>query len=623
MRPRPVQLLLATTSALFFCGAAEARTIYVTTTGADTNDGSQAAPYRTIEKAASVAVAGDTVIVAAGTYAGARFSTSGTAALPITVTGEDGAIVNTPGPNNTNGDNIWVRNASYVIIQGFEVRSAPRAGIAVQGEPDAEVHGVVLRNNYCHNNTRWGIFTGYAEGILIEINETSYSADEHGIYVSNSADNPIIRDNRSHHNAASGIQINADPALDGDGIITNALVDSNICYENGVAGGAAINLASVVDSLIINNLLYSNHASGIAAWDDEAGEQFGSHHNRFFNNTIVQASDGRFALSLLNGSSSNGVYNNVLLHFGARGSIAVDSSSEFELESDNNMVVDLFEVDEVFMDLAAWQARGHEGQAVMYAAGTFANLNANDYHLPDGSVAIDTGRYVTGFSTDIEDTPRPQGSSFDIGAYEYAVVLPPGNDPPVANAGPDQTVDAGADVLLDGSGSSDPNGDVLSFNWTQISGPTVNLVNQTTAMPSFVAPELDVASVLEFQLVVDDNREGVATDLVVVNVRARVVPPPRIFVITPAGGEGWRIGKKKKIQWTTEVPLEGDVRIEVSRDGGATFETAIAAVPAAKGKKKWTVTGPVTTNAIIRILYIPDPRIQGQNSIPFTIRPPA
>ena len=63
--------------------------------------------------------------------------------------------------------------------------------------------------------------------------------------------------------------------------------------------------------------------------------------NRIFNNTIVQAVDGRFAVSLLNGSDNNSIQNNVLLHLGTRGSIEVDSSSFGNLYSDYNAIVEI------------------------------------------------------------------------------------------------------------------------------------------------------------------------------------------------------------------------------------------------------------------------------------------
>jgi hypothetical protein len=82
------------------------------------------------------------------------------------------------------------------------------------------------------------------------------------------------------------------------------------------------------------------------------------------------------------------------------------------------------------------------------------------------------------------------------------------NTPPVADAGPDQTVNVGATVQLDGSGSSDPDGDPLSFNWQFIAKPAGSaaaLSNPRIAMPTFVA---DVAGDYVLKLTVDDGRGG-------------------------------------------------------------------------------------------------------------------
>lgn len=603
--------------------SASAATLYVapSPTGNDNNAGTETAPFATIQKAASVAVAGDVVIVAAGTYAGAKFATSGTPTAPITFRGLEGAIVASPGSLNTNGDNLWVRDASYVVIEGFEVRSAPRAGIAVQGEPGAgEVHGVVIRNNFSHDNGRWGIFTGYAEGVVIEANETSFSADEHGIYVSNSADSPVIIRNVSHDNNASGIQINADPALDGDGVISNALVDSNVIYSNGVGGAAGINLASVRNALISNNVLYDNHATGIALWDDEAGNEFGSTANRIFNNTIVQANDGRFAVSLLNGSVNNSIQNNVLLQLGTRGSIEVDSSSLGELFSDYNAIVGPISVDEVFISLDAWRAQGFDLSSIEASLGDlFVSPGTNNYDLKPTSPAIDAGRFVTSVLVDIRGVSRPQGATHDIGAYEFLAEDPNENRAPVANAGDDQVADIGATVTLDGRQSSDPDGDPLTFAWLQVTGLNVALVGANTAQPTFVAPAVTADVQLTLQLTVTDGRGGASTDIVRVTIEAPP-PAPKLFVQRPVGGESWKVGNKKKILFTAEPGITGDVRIEVSRDNGATFQTIIASAPLERGKKKWKVTGPTTTTALIRVVLISDPRIFGVSPNAFTIR---
>lgn len=417
-----LSVVLACFLSLYSGSFAHAATFYVASTGNDSNPGSSALPWATLQHAVNAARAGDTVIVRPGVYAGAKFSRSGLSTAPITFRGKAGTIINRPGPLNTNNDNLWVRNAHYITLSGFESKNAPRSGIAVQGEPNAPAMGIILRNNFCHDNGRWGIFTGYAENVRIIGNETSFSGSEHGVYVSNSADKPLIRGNRVHHNRASGIQINADPALPGDGIITGALVEDNVIYENGVGGGAAINLASVRNSTIRNNLLYNNQASGVAGWDDGAGNTWGTKNNKIFNNTIVMAANGRFALVLVHGSSGNQVKNNILIHTGTRGSIETDPSSLVGLRSNYNIVNNRFSFNEQFITLTQWQQKTQDQQSLLFSSLTtlFVAPASNDYHLKAGSVAINTGVTLPGVLDDLEGTPRPQGASYDIGAYERA-----------------------------------------------------------------------------------------------------------------------------------------------------------------------------------------------------------
>ena len=90
-----------------------------------------------------------------------------------------------------------------------------------------------------------------------------------------------------------------------------------------------------------------------------------------------------------------------------------------------------------------------------------------------------------------------------------------GNERPVANAGPDQVVNPTV-VTLDGAGSHDPDGDVLSYVWTQKSGPEVVLSNSRAVKPTFVATK---AGNYVFELVVSDGRLTSLSDEVVVTVR--------------------------------------------------------------------------------------------------------
>ena len=80
-----------------------------------------------------------------------------------------------------------------------------------------------------------------------------------------------------------------------------------------------------------------------------------------------------------------------------------------------------------------------------------------------------------------------------------------GNLPPIANAGPNQAVDEGDFVTLDGSGSSDPDMDPITFAWTQTEGPMVMLSDSTIESPTFTAPQIDATSLLVFELEVNDG----------------------------------------------------------------------------------------------------------------------
>ncbi|NLG41867.1 MAG: hypothetical protein GX547_01365 [Phycisphaerae bacterium] len=110
---------------------------------------------------------------------------------------------------------------------------------------------------------------------------------------------------------------------------------------------------------------------------------------------------------------------------------------------------------------------------------------------------------------------------------------PPPNQSPVANAGADQTVSAGSTVTLNGTGSSDADGDPLTFQWTQTAGTSVTLNNANTATASFTAP--NISELLTFQLTVDDGNGGTASDSTSVTVTTTPPPKPTLFIANNAG----------------------------------------------------------------------------------------
>jgi PKD domain len=117
----------------------------------------------------------------------------------------------------------------------------------------------------------------------------------------------------------------------------------------------------------------------------------------------------------------------------------------------------------------------------------------DDFSVKPNSLAIDVGMdprtlgfnpsYNPSFEADfvIEGIRPADGIAvFDAGAFEF--VSP--NQAPIAHAGIDRTVIAGSLVNLDGSASFDPDGNAITYQWTQTGGPVVSLSSPTVVNPA-------------------------------------------------------------------------------------------------------------------------------------------
>jgi len=137
------------------------------------------------------------------------------------------------------------------------------------------------------------------------------------------------------------------------------------------------------------------------------------------------------------------------------------------------------------------------------------------------------------------DAPAP-GYTLDDVVDRVTVEISNVNNDPTANAGADQTADENSAVTLDGTESSDPDSDPLTYAWQQIGGPAVlDLLDDTTATPSFIAPFVSPGGEdVTFTLTVDDGYGGTATDTVVVSL-LNANDPPLVSAAAPTIGSLW------------------------------------------------------------------------------------
>ncbi len=98
--------------------------------------------------------------------------------------------------------------------------------------------------------------------------------------------------------------------------------------------------------------------------------------------------------------------------------------------------------------------------------------------------------------------------------FTKIVELGPAN---IANSGPDQTINEGSLVTLDGSGSTSASNNTLTYKWTAPTG--IILSSETSSKPTFTAPEVSQDTPYTFTLVVNDGTLSSTTDQVVITVK--------------------------------------------------------------------------------------------------------
>ena len=190
--------------------------------------------------------------------------------------------------------------------------------------------------------------------------------------------------------------------------------------------------------------------------------------------------------------------------------------------------------------------------------------------------------------------PADQASPQQEADEEQAEPAPPPNRAPIANAGADGAYDLRpGQVALDGSRSRDPDGDRLTYEWTQIAGPAVALRNAASAEARFESSRTEQR--LTFQLRVTDESGASDTDTLTL---AFVNAPP-----TAEAGSNRQIGRGQEIMlrgWGSDDASEDSLTYTWSQTSGPPVELsdATAATP--------SFTAPNELGALVFSLTVSD-----------------
>ncbi|MEZ4651692.1 MAG: PQQ-binding-like beta-propeller repeat protein [Candidatus Eisenbacteria bacterium] len=215
---------------------------------------------------------------------------------------------------------------------------------------------------------------------------------------------------------------------------------------------------------------------------------------------------------------------------------------------------------------------------------------------------------------------RRQTCNASTGISEWVTLAPPvtipdcsGNAAPVAViSGPVDPIEPGAGTLLDGSASSDPDGNLMYYEWREYFdfNDTYGFILSLDPTYSFVGSNIGPDSrVRTFELRVTDACDLIDT------TRWDVTILPENTIVSPQAGDVWPVGSEQSIQWMAGTGPTNRV-VQVSRNGGGSWET-IDVTPN-DGEYTWVVTGPETEQAKVRVFPAGNTNTQQQSGL-FTI----
>lgn len=408
-------------------------TYYIATNGNDSNAGTEAMPWKTLQKAINTVNGGDVVYLRAGTYAAPTIKYLNPVPeqwITFRPYQDEKVTINTSLTASRQGS-LKIVDSSYLIFEGLEITdmsydrslspcdvtkgrcAEPDGRVGIHLVPTDEfatkVHHLIFRNNEIHHNGRHGIMGGAADTQLLNnrIHNNGYAivgGAGYGTYIHGTR--WIVRGNEIHHNTGVNLRIANIPekfhAI--DWIIEQNLIynQQGPCWHSSgrPIEGLSVALYGMDGGIFRNNIVYGGYGTGV--WS----RSMSSRPTLIYNNTIYNNGDYGLLLSGTSIATNNIIYKNAQ-HNSNYELIVTEKST-----AKNNIVGGS-------PRLILTQGSGTESDNFRNMDPLFVDPAGGDFHLQASSPALDKGLTLSQVPGDYAGVTRPFGTAYDIGAFEF------------------------------------------------------------------------------------------------------------------------------------------------------------------------------------------------------------